>query len=142
MPLLLNLMLSTISKMIEAITMKKLKTLDKIKKQNILRDIKVILTINKMFMDNLFTIAGFLETFLITNKKVINNFKLKKNIKMTSAFSNNTHTQVITIKVPLILKTNNFIKSIPQIKTSNKELMMRLNFTKRTKKIKKRTSAK
>lgn len=121
--------------MIETITLKKLKTSDKIKKQNILRDIKVILIINKMFMDNLFIIAGFLETFQITNKKVINNFKLKKSIKMITTFNNNTHTQVITIKELLILKTNNFTKSILQIKTSNKEHTMRINFIKRTKKI-------
>jgi len=128
--------------MIEAITLKKQNTLNKIKKQIILRDIKVILTINKMFMNNLFTIAGFLEIFQITNKKVINNFRLQKNIKMTSAFSSNTHTQVITIKEPLILKTNNFIKSIPQIKASNKKFMMKFNFTKRTKMIQKKTSGK
>ena len=142
MPLLSNPMWIIPFKMIEAITLKKLKTTNIIKKQNILRDIKVILIINKMFTDNTFIIAGFLETFQIINKKVINNFRIQKNIKMTSAFSNNTHTQVITIKERLILKTNNFIKSFLQIKASNKDFMMRINFKKRAKMIQRKTSEK
>ena len=81
-----------------------------------MKDIKDIKIIKQMFMDNLFTIAGFLEISQITNKKVINNFKLKRNIKMTSAFTSNTLTLVITIKEHPMAKINNFRKSIHQLK--------------------------
>ena len=91
-----------------------------------------------MFMDNLFTIAGFLEISQITNKKLINNFKLKRNIKMTSAFTSNTLTLVITIKEHPMAKINNFHKSIHQLKA--KEFMMRI--IKKFWKIKKKTSEK
>ena len=95
-----------------------------------------------MFMDNLFTIAGFLEISQITNKKVTNNFKLQRNIKMTSVFTSNILIQVTTIEEPHILKTNNFIKSILQLKRSNKEFMMRFKFKKRARKIPKKTNEK
>ena len=107
-----------------------------------MKDIKDILIIKQMFMDNLFIIAGFREIFQITNKKVINNFKLKRNIKMILVFTSNTLTQVITIKEPPILKTNNFIKNILQIKASNKELTMKFNFKKKVRKIPKKTKEK
>ena len=101
-----------------------------------MKDIKDIKIIKQMFMDNLFTIAGFLEISQITNKKVINNFKLKRNIKMTSAFTSNTLTLVITIKERPMAKINNFRKSIHQLKA--KEFMMRIR--KKFWKIKKKTS--
>ena len=103
-----------------------------------MKDIKDIKIIKQMFMDNLFTIAGFLEISQITNKKVINNFKLKRNIKMTSAFTSNTLTLVITIKEHPMAKINNFRKSIHQLKA--KEFMMRIR--KKFWKIKKKTSEK
>ena len=103
-----------------------------------MKDIKDIKIIKQMFMDNLFTIAGFLEISQITNKKVINNFKLKRNIKMTSAFTSNTLTLVITIKERPMAKINNFRKSIHRLKA--KEFMMRIR--KKFWKIKKKTSEK
>ena len=147
MLLLLNRIQTIIflNKTIGAILLKRQKIWDKTKKlnKNISKDTlkkdTLLKIINQMHMDNFFTIAGFLEISQTTNKKVTNNFKVQRNIKTTSVFINNTLTQVTTIKEPLIHKTNNFIKSILQLKASNTEFIRHnkkiFNLKKRAKRI-------